>query len=215
MKILLTGFEPFGGDSMNPSWEAVSRLPDTLYGADILKVRLPVEYHTVRDILECIMEKETPDAVICVGQAGGRATITPEMVAINWMDASIPDAKNVLATGEPVSLYGETAFFSTLPVKAIVSALQSAGVPASLSFTAGTYVCNSTMYHLLDLTTELGLGIPAGFVHVPFICEQTVGRGPNTPSLPLDTLVKGLTEMVRVIVAGEPTGGKQPSGYTH
>ncbi|MBQ8095069.1 MAG: pyroglutamyl-peptidase I [Clostridia bacterium] len=215
MKIVLTGFEPFGGDSINPSWEAVSRLPGTVEGAAIVPVRLPVEYHRGRELLSDLLDREKPDAVICVGQAGGRAMLTPEKVAINWMDAGIPDGSGYLASGEPVLAGGETAYFSTLPIKAFVSAMQTKGIPAALSFTAGTYVCNSTMYHLLDLVRLKGLNIPAGFVHVPFICEQTVGRGPSTPSLPLEMIEAGLLEMVRCLVSGNADESQKPAGYTH
>lgn len=213
MKILFTGFDPFGGDKINPSWEAVKLLPDTIGGAQIAKLHLPVGYSTVRPLLHDAIVAEQPDVVVCVGQAGGRATITPEMVAVNIMDASIADNEGVLCTGEPVVSAGPAAYFATLPVKRMVKAMQQAAVPASVSYTAGTYVCNSTMYHLMDMIAAEFPGVRGGFVHIPFLCEQTVGRSASMASLPLETMVKGLTAIAEAVQdEGDAEGA---SGYTH
>lgn len=214
MKILFTGFDPFGGDKINPSWEAVKRLPDTVGGAQIVRLNLPVAYHRVRELLREAILRESPDAVICVGQAGGRAMITPEQVAINMMDASIADNDGVYRSGEPISEEGPTAYFTRLPVKRMVREMQAAGVPAALSFTAGTFVCNSTMYHLLDLIAAEFPQVRGGFVHIPFLCEQTVDRSPSTPSLPLELMVRGLTVIAETVASPEEDTDT-PAGYTH
>ncbi|MBQ9325210.1 MAG: pyroglutamyl-peptidase I [Clostridia bacterium] len=215
MKILVTGFTPFGNDTVNPSWEAVSRLPDEIDGATVQKVLLPVEYRRVRTLLEERLRNDMPDAVMCVGQAGGRAMITPEKVAINCMDASLPDQAGLLASDLPVREDGPTAYFSTLPIKGMVSAMQQSGIPGALSYSAGTYVCNSTMYHLLDLIAQLQLPVRGGFVHVPFLCEQTVGRAPSTASLPLPCIIEGLKACITAIVQTDTGSNTDVHGYTH
>lgn len=190
-KILFTGFEPFGKENVNPSWEAVKLLPDVIEGAVIVKRQMPVEYDTVGLLLEQILKEEHPDVVICVGQAGGRAAVTPEMVAINWNEASIADNAGKLYQGEPICKDGPAAYFATIPVKEITSAMREAGVPASVSFTAGTYVCNHLMYRLLGLLESYAPQAKGGFIHVPFACSQTLDR-PSSPSLPLALIAKGL-----------------------
>lgn len=199
-KILFTGFEPFGGDTVNPSWEAVSMLPDAINGNVIVKYRLPVEYETAAGLLAEAIKKEGPDAVICVGQAGGRAAVTPEMVAINWKDASIPDNAGVCCGGEPICEDGPAAYFATLPVKRMVSYMQEAGVPAAVSYTAGAYVCNNLMYHLLDYLEKEYPGVKGGFIHIPFACSQVSGRTQTTPSLPLELMAKGLEAAAEAVI---------------
>ena len=147
-KILFTGFEPFDGAATNPSWDAVSLLPEEIDGCRISRILLPVEYDSVGSLLDAAIAKEQPDAVICVGQAGGRSAITPEMVAINLKDASIPDNAGISYDGVPILEGAPAAYFATIPVKSIAATIREAGIPASVSYTAGTYVCNSLMYHL-------------------------------------------------------------------
>ena len=137
MKILITGFAPFGADERNASWDAVSMLPDAVNGAALIKRQLPVEYDTVGEVLASLLAREKPDAVICVGQAGGRSAVTPEKVAINWKQAAIADNAGVLYAGEKIRSNGTDAYFSSLPIEEILTAMRGRGVPAAVSFTAG------------------------------------------------------------------------------
>ena len=197
MKVLLTGFEPFGGEQVNPAWEAVRRLPDELEGAQLVKREICVEYDRAPQQLRSAMQEEAPDIVICVGQAGGRAGITPEFVAINVMDAASADNAGVLRSGERLIPGAPDAYFSTLPVREMVSALREAEIPAALSYTAGTYVCNCVMYHALNAAPQ---GTLAGFIHVPFSTAQAAARHALVPSLSLHTMVHALEICVRTSV---------------
>ncbi len=216
--ILVTGFEPFGPDSVNPSWEAVSRLPETTEHANIRVRKMPVEYDRVAVLLKQAIEEEKPDAVICVGQAGGRAAVTPELVAINVKDASVPDNAGVSFSGEPVREDGPAAYFATIPVKAVAAAIRSVGVPAAVSYTAGAYVCNNIMYHLLYLLEHEYPGVQGGFIHIPFECGQVLGRSSSTPSLPLSLIREGLKaaveETAKLLESGEGDR-KEATGSTH
>ena len=196
VKILVTGFEPFGPDAVNAAWEAVSRLPEAIGGAEIMKRQLPVEYVAGPARLKALIGELAPDAVLSVGQAAGRAALTPELVGINWKDASLPDNAGVLCQGEPIDPAGADAHFSNLPVKEMVSAIRGAGVPAQLSLSAGAYICNATLYRLAGLAKERG--IPGGFLHVPCCCEQTLEK-PGCPSLPLPAITAGLEAAVGAI----------------
>ena len=193
MKILMTGFEPFGGDTaINPSWSAVEAMQATIAGAEIVKYRLPVTYDGAGRELCRILREEQPDAVIAVGQAGGRAAVTPERVAINWMEGTVPDNAGHLCQGKPIRMAGPAAYFSTLPLRSIVEALHSAGIPAAVSNSAGTYVCNALLYALME---HLALYRPqtiSGFIHVPFTPEQAAARPAGTPSMTLPLTVRAL-----------------------
>lgn len=217
-KILFTGFEPFGDDQVNPSWEAVALLPQQVGNVQIARRRMPVEYDTVAPLLAQAIEEEQPDAVICVGQAGGRAKLTPEMVAINLNDASVPDNAGVLLDGSPICPDGPAAYFATIPVKTIAAAMREAGVPASVSYTAGTYVCNNIMYHLLHLLAQNHPQVQGGFIHIPFACEQVLTRSSDMPSLPLEVMAKGLEAAAAAVgqALEEGTGDrKEATGSTH
>ena len=190
MKILLTAFDAFGGETINPALKAVS-LVKAPEGVELVKLEVPTVFGTSVDVVAAAMEREQPDAVVCVGQAGGRSCITPERVAINLMDAGIADNEGNLPVDLPVVPGGENALFSTLPVKAIVAAIQAADIPAQLSCSAGTFVCNQLLYGVLNLCQEQFPNTLAGFIHVPFLPEQTVDR-PEMPSLPLASIVTAL-----------------------
>lgn len=142
-KLLITGFDPFGGEQVNPAFEAVRLLPDEIAGLELCKLEIPTEFIKSGVILKDALRAVHPNAVLCVGQAGGRTAVTPERVAINLMDARIPDNAGYQPIDTPVVPDGPAAFFSTLPVKAIAARIQSDGLPAAVSNTAGTYVCNS------------------------------------------------------------------------
>ncbi|MDO5423154.1 MAG: pyroglutamyl-peptidase I [Eubacteriales bacterium] len=217
-KILFTGFEPFGQDSVNPSWDAVSLLPDRIGDILIVKRRMPVVYDGVAAPLAAAIEEEKPDAVLCVGQAGGRAVLTPEFVAINLKDAAVPDNAGVSYDGEPIRADGPAAYFATVPVKAIAAAMKEAGVPAAVSYTAGTYVCNSIMYHLLSTLEQHSPQTKGGFIHIPFSCEQVLGRSASTPSLPLPLMAKGLEAAAKAVGEFLENGGedlREATGSTH
>lgn len=217
-KILITGFEPFGKDTVNPSWEAVSILPDQTEYAVIARRKMPVEYDRVALLLEQAIREEQPDVVICIGQAGGRAEMTPEMVAINIKDARIADNAGVLCSGEAICEDGPAAYFATVPVKRIAAAMREAGVPASVSYTAGTYVCNNIMYHLMHMLKLRYPHIKGGFIHIPFACGQVLTRPVGTPSLPLELMAKGLeAAMDAVAEALEKCNGElvEAAGGTH
>ena len=145
MRILVTGFAPFGPDAVNAAWEAVARLPERIGGAAIVKRQLPVEYHGAPAALDALLAELRPDAVLCVGQAAGRAALTPELAGINWRDAAAPDNAGVLCRGKRIDPAGPDAYFSTLPVREMTEAIRAAGIPAQLSLSAGGYVCNSTL----------------------------------------------------------------------
>ena len=201
MKILFTGFEPFGGEATNPSWEAVSRLPERIGHAEILRRKLPVEYDRAGILLEEAIGEIRPDAVICVGQAGNRAMITPEVIAINLKDTAAPDNAGALCENMPIRPDGPAAYFSGLPVRKMVSVMRQAGVPASLSYSAGVYVCNCLFYQLMDLIALRYPEISGGFIHIPFACSQVMGKGVQTPSLPLPLIIRGLEAAAEVFLS--------------
>lgn len=191
MKILMTGFDAFGGEAINPSWLSVSRACQesgddlTLIGAC-----LPTEFSASLTILQQLIESHRPDLVIAVGQAGGRSSISLERIAINIDDARIPDNAGWQPIDEPIHPAGEAAYFSSLPIKAIVQALRAEGIPAEVSNTAGTYVCNHVFYGLMHLCRHFP-GMRAGFVHIPYLPEQAA-KQPGAPSMALHDMIRAL-----------------------
>ena len=199
MKLLLTAFEPFGGADMNPAQEAVRLVPERIGDVDIVKMDVPVVFGRAIDAVAAAVEREKPDAVLCIGQAGGRAALTPERVAINVDDASIPDNAGAQPIDRPIVPGGPAAYFSTLPVKAMVAAIRQAGLPASLSNTAGTFVCNHLMYGVLHLLATRCPGVRGGFMHVPFAPQQVTDR--PAPAMSLEDIARGITAAVEAIAA--------------
>ena len=199
MKILLTGFDPFGGESINPAWEAVKRVKAPA-GAELIRLEVPTVFGRSITTVLTSMRLHRPDVVACVGQAAGRSEITPERVAINIADASIPDNEGNKPCDAPIYPDGENACFSTLPVKAMVEAIKAAGLPASLSNTAGTFVCNQLMYGLLYHISREFPGMGGGFIHVPCIPEQAARMEKPVPSLPLPEIVRGLEAALSALV---------------
>ena len=167
MKILVTAFDPFGGAETNSSLEVLESLPERVGPAELEKLVLPTVFGEAARLAEAAAEKLRPEAVVCLGQAAGRKGITPERAALNLMDAERPDNAGNRPTDEPVVHGGPAAYFSTLPVKAMADAIRAAGVPAAVSSTAGTFVCNSLMYAMLHYAASRSPGLPCGFVHVP------------------------------------------------
>lgn len=203
IKILMTAFDPFGGEHENPAAETLRLLPDTIADAQLLRLELPTVFSASGVLLEQALEEHRPDAVLCVGQAGGRAAVTPERVAINLMDASIPDNAGVLMRDTPIRPDGPDAYFSTLPLRAIESRLRSEDIPVLLSCTAGSFVCNCVMYTALDWAARRHPRMRAGFLHVPYSCAQAAQRHPNAPSMELSRMARALIcaaeETVRAI----------------
>lgn len=201
-KVLVTGFDPFGGDAMNPAFEAVKLMPDMINDATIIKLEVPTVFKKSIDVLKEAIAKEKPEVVVCVGQAGGRFDVTPERVAINQDDARIPDNEKNQPIDVPIFEDGDTAYFSKLPIKAMVATMREGGVPASVSNSAGTFVCNHIMYGLLYLIDKEFPDIRGGFIHVPFATEQVIDR-PNSPSLTLEQIAEGLRLSVVAILENE------------
>lgn len=199
MKVLITGFDPFGGEKVNPSFEAVRKLENKISGADIVKVQIPTVFNKSVEMLEKAIERENPDVVICVGQAGGRFDVTIERVAINWEDARIPDNEGNQPMDRKIFEDGENAYFSNLPIKSMVTEMKANGIPASVSNTAGTYVCNHLMYGLMYLINKKHPEIRGGFIHVPFTTNQVVNKT-NTPYMELDRIAEGLTCAIKAAV---------------
>lgn len=212
MKILVTGFEPFGGEKINPAWEAVRALADRINDVIIVKVQLPTVFKTSTLKLFDAIDQYKPEAVICVGQAGGRFNFNVERVAINVDDARIPDNDGYQPIDETIFEDGENAYFSNLPIKAMVEEAKKANVPAAVSNTAGTYVCNHIMYSLLYYISKNKLNIRGGFIHVPYTTEQAISKK-NVPFMELSLITKGLEACVRAIknnaVDLKITGGKE------
>lgn len=202
-KVLVTGFEPFGGDSVNPALEAVKLLPSTIEGAQVVVREVPTAFARSAQVLEELIDAEKPDLVLCVGQAGGRAAMSVERVAINLIDARIPDNDGDQPLDTPVREDGPDAYFATLPVKAMVKAMHEAGVPAALSYSAGTYVCNSLMYNALYLAERAPKPVRAGFVHVPFATEQAVDRPASTPTMDISCITRALEAGIGAMVTAD------------
>ncbi|MFD9892169.1 pyroglutamyl-peptidase I [Amycolatopsis sp. NPDC059027] len=199
VKVLVTGFAPFGGEAVNPSWQAVSAL--AAGRDDVVAVELPCEFDASLPALRKAIEQHGPALVVCVGQAGGRPDVTPERVAINLVDARIPDNAGAQPVDVPVIADGPAAYFSTLPVKACVAAIREAGVPASVSHTAGTYVCNQVFYGLMHLLATEFPGARGGFVHVPYSPEQVAAAGTAAPSLDVSRTAEALGALVDTALA--------------
>jgi pyroglutamyl-peptidase len=195
-RILVTGFEPFGGEEVNPSWRIAEALAGEVIGGHAIEVAcLPCEFGAARAALAAALARSAPALVLLLGQAGGRTDFSLERIAINVDDARIADNAGCRPVDEPVVAGGPAAYFSTLPIKAIVAALRDAGLPASVSQTAGTFVCNHTFYGLMH-TLAATPAVRGGFMHVPFLPEQAARRG-GTPSLPLAMLIEGTRIVLR------------------
>jgi len=194
--VLLTGFAPFGGESINPSWEAVKALRGRrIAGHRVVARQLPVEFGASLKALRAAIRESKPALVLCVGQAGGRAAISLERVAINVDDARMPDNAGAQPVDVRIVKDGPAAYFTGLPIKAMLAALREAGIPAEVSQTAGTYVCNHVFYGLMHMLRNRR--IRAGFVHIPYSSEQA-SRHPGAPGLPVATVVQGLRILLQV-----------------
>lgn len=194
MKIIVTGFDPFGGEKINPSIECVKALPE-VEGVELIRLELPTVFKESAKRLNEAINEVKPDAVLSVGQAGGRSGITMERIAINVDDARIPDNSSQQPIDEVIQRDGEAAYFTTLPIKRIVQSIREGGILAEVSNTAGTFVCNHIMYQALFAATKADKPFKAGFMHIPFIPEQTTDK----PSLPLEKSTKALQIAIEII----------------
>ncbi|MBS0446677.1 MAG: pyroglutamyl-peptidase I [Proteobacteria bacterium] len=211
--VLLAGFEPFGGETINPSWEAVRALDGQPSGDAVVAARqMPCVFGAAIEALEAAIAETRPTLVVCVGQAGGRSEMSIERVAINVDDGRIADNAGAQPIDTPVVRDGPAAYFSTLPIKAIVHALRDAGVPASVSNTAGTFVCNHIFYGLMHALARRGDGTRGGFIHIPYLPEQAARAAGDAPSMALPTLVHGLRIAIETALAVQvdlrETGGR-------
>ena len=198
MKILIAAFDPFGGEKVNPALEAVKRLPEQIGEHHITKFEIPTVFHESKDVLAEALSQDSYEAVLTIGQAGGRFELTPERVGINIDDARIADNKGNQPIDAQIQPQGAPAYFSNMPVKAMTEAIQNAGVPARLSNTAGTFVCNHILYQMGYLQATSYPELLFGFIHVPFIPAQ-VATKQNVPSMSLDIIVQGLTAAIKAI----------------
>lgn len=198
-RVLVTAFEPFGGETINPSQQAAQRLAEgpAIDAVELATAGLPVVFGAALDALRKAVAEHDPDVVICAGQAGGRYAVTPERVAVNVNDTPMADNAGNAPIDQPVVDGGPVAYLTGLPVNAIVSALHEAAIPAEVSWTAGTYVCNHVFYGLMHLIANERPHVRGGFVHVPYAHEQVLTRTDAQPSLALDTI----TEALRVAIA--------------
>lgn len=210
MKILVTGFDPFGEDSINPALEAVQALPEQIAGADIIKLEIPTAAYDSLDKIEKAIEQYDPEMILSVGLAGGASELRIERIGININDFRIKDNAGNQYIDEPIFKDGENAYFSNLPIKTMVSAIRNGNIPAVISNSAGTYVCNHVLYGVRYLIEHKYPGKKSGFIHVPYLPCQTINK-PNTPSMSLDVIVQGLVCAIEAMVSHD-TDMKQEEG---
>lgn len=203
--VLVTGFEAFGGLASNPARDLLGMLPGSVAGATVHAMGVPVVYDAAVETVCARIDALRPIAVVMLGQARGRTAVTVERVAVNVDDAGAPDNAGEIRRDAVIRREGPAAYFSTLPVRAMVAAMHAVGVPAAISDTAGSYVCNHLMYGVLDHCARMGLATRAGFVHVPLSCEQVVaGDLHDEPSLPLASMARAVAASLEALV--ETTG---------
>jgi pyroglutamyl-peptidase len=198
--VLVTGFEPFGGEAINPSWEIAKALPKSISRHRIERIKVPTEFDRAITVTAKALDRVKPTIVLCLGQAGGRARLSLERVAINVNDARIADNAGRQPIDEPIDDDAASAYFATLPIKAMVHAMSERGVPAEVSNTAGTFVCNHLMFGVLHHIAINNLNTRAGFMHVPFLPSQIVDRA-DTASMALDTMIEGVKVAIMAAIA--------------
>lgn len=199
MKILVTGFDPFGGEKINPAIETVKKLPDEIAGAKIIKLEIPTVCHQSLKVIDDAIKKYDPDVILSIGQAGGRSDITVERVGINIDDCRIPDNAGQQIIDEPVFKDGPAAYFVNIPIKAMAAKIQEHQIPASISNSAGTFVCNHVTYGVRHLIETRYPGKRSGFIHIPFLPQQVIDKK-NMPSMALETIVEGLIAAIEAII---------------
>jgi pyroglutamyl-peptidase len=194
--VLVTGFEPFGEDDTNPSWEVCTRLPREIAGLRVEVCRVPVEFRRAIEVVAAAIERHRPALVVSLGLASGRTHMGVERVAINVDDARMPDNAGAQPIDQPIAAQGPPAYFATLPVKAMVAEMHAQGVPAEVSNSAGTFVCNHLMYGVLHYIAAKRLATRAGFIHVPCAEGMALGRR-GIPTMSLATMARGVEAAVR------------------
>jgi pyroglutamyl-peptidase len=197
--ILITGFTPFGGESINPSYECLKKIENSVSGFNIIKKEIETSFSNSHQQLLSYLDEYKPDAVILVGQAGGAKNIRVERVAINIQDARIKDNLGQMPIDQPVLKIAPNAYFSTLPVRKIVENLMDEGIPSTLSYSAGTFVCNHLMFHLLHYLNEYKISIPAGFIHVPYVFSQITDKQ-DEYATDLDILAKAIHVIIKTVI---------------
>ena len=202
MKILVTGFDPFGGDTVNPALELIKKLPKEIDGCEIITLEVPTVFHKSIQTIRDAVDKYQPDAVLSIGQAGGRVDLTVERVGINCDDARIPDNEGNSPVDAKIFEDGDDAYLLTLPIKAMVKEIQAAGVPASVSNTAGTFVCNHVAYGVAYLAKKYYPHMKTGFMHIPYLPYQ-VAEKRGLASMSLDTLLTGTIAALKAIIKNE------------
>lgn len=190
-KLLITGFDPFGGAQVNPSWEAIRRLPDCIGDYSLYKMEIPTIFRKAAEAVLAVAEGYAPDVILCIGQAGGRSAVTPERIAVNICDARIPDNAGNQPHDERIIPEGPAAYFATLRPELLRDAILQAGIEAAVSNSAGAFVCNDTLYRLLHHYADTPVKV--GFIHIPYLPEQ------GTPSMPLEDMIAALTAAIQVI----------------
>ena len=199
MKLLITGFEPFGEHHTNPSQVLIKTLPDAYLGITLVKAILPVHAALAPAQMVKLLETHKPDGVIAFGLAAGRAKVSLERVALNWLDFSIPDNAGETIQHKLICEDGPAAYFSTLPLDRMLTALNSAGIPAEASLSAGAYLCNQVFYTLMDTLAQHKTAIPAGFVHLPALPEQAANSKQPIPSMGLEKILAAAFLMIEIL----------------
>ena len=189
-KLLITGFDPFAGAFVNPAWQAVSRLPDTIGDFEVHKLQIPTIFGKAAAMVAEEAGRIHPDVILCIGQAGGRDAVTPERIGVNIRDAKITDNEGNMPQGEFIAPDGPAAYFSSVPVAAMAQAIRDAHIPGAVSNSAGAFVCNDTLYSLLH--RYAGTPVKVGFIHVPYAPEQ------GNPNLPLERTAAALEAAIKV-----------------
>ena len=192
--LIITGFDPFGGKTVNPAWEAVKRLPEVVGDYRLTRIQIPTVFEKAAQAVLAAALEDAPDVILCVGQAGGRKAVTPERIAINLMDARITDNEGNLPTEQPIVPGGPDGLFSTVPVSAMAKAITEAGIPGAVSLSAGSFVCNDTLYRLLH--RYAGSTVRVGFIHVPYLPRQAAE---GVPSMALEEIIRALEAAISAL----------------
>ena len=200
--ILLTGFEPFGGDTVNPSGDIAKAIDGRRFGAFAVRgLVLPVEHVAARRAVAAALDETGLGAVVHLGLAGGRARIALEQIGVNAVDYPLPDAAGRIVTGEPCTAGGPAAYLATLPTRAVLAALSAEGVPAYLSYTAGTYLCNYVLYSTLHALAPRAAPPPAGFMHLPYLPAMVAAHGLDEPSMEMGFMLRAVEIALAVVAA--------------
>ncbi len=202
MKVLVTGFSPFGGESINPSFEALKLAKDRINGVEVIKREIPTVFNRSLELIESLIEEIKPDIVICFGQSGGESKIRLEKVAINLDEARIADNEGNKPTDRKIKEDGDTAYFSNLPIKNALKNLNKKNIPSRISYSAGTFVCNHIFYGLMYLIDKKYEGLKGGFVHLPYLPEQVLNKS-NTPFMTMTMMSDAINIIVKTFIEEE------------